>query len=136
MKRREFIAGLSSTVAAWPLVAYAEQTAMPVIGFFGVAAGARRYAAFQSGLNENGYFEGLNVAVEFRDTNQYDRLSEIAAELVHRHVSVLATSGPLYAALAAKAATATIPIVFMIGSDPVAAGLVASLSRPGGNITG
>jgi putative ABC transport system substrate-binding protein len=137
MNRREFIAGLSGAVA-WPVVAQAQQPAMPVIGFLfsGVTVRPPISAAFFQGLGEMGYVEGRNVAVEFRGADQYDQLAALAADLVRRKVAVILAMGTVNDAMAAKAATTTIPIVFANGSDPVKIGLVPSLSRPGGNITG
>jgi putative tryptophan/tyrosine transport system substrate-binding protein len=138
MRRREFIALLGSAVA-WPIALHAQQQ-MPAIGFLHSAAAepnADMMKAFRKGLFDTGFVEGQNVTIEFRwANNQSDQLPELAADLVHHNVKVIATPGSTPAALAAKATTTTIPIVFATGADPVGVGLVASLNHPGNNITG
>src|SRR5262249_25647351 len=135
MKRRQFIAGLGSA-AAWPVVARAQQAAVPVVGYLNASPNSRSRPAFHKGLSETGFIEGRNVVIEYRAANNdYSRLPELAADLVRR-VAVIHANGGAVVARAAKAATSTIPIVFAMGDDPVADGLVASFNRPGGNITG
>jgi putative ABC transport system substrate-binding protein len=138
-RRRELITLIGGAAAAWPLAARAQQTGMPTIGFMAgssPSALSQQVAAFREGLKEAGFIEGVNVAVEYRyGEGQLDRFPAFASDLVRRQVAVLVVSNPT-AVLAAKQASTTIPIVFSVGSDPVEIGLVASLNRPGGNITG
>ena len=139
MKRRAFIAGLGSA-AAWPVMARGQQSAMPVIAFVNAGAAetsANYSAAFRKGLNETGYVEGQNAALDYHWLRgQYDRLPALMTDFVRRRVAVIAVSAGDLAARAAEEATTTIPIVFIVGQDPVQSGLVASLARPGGNATG
>ena len=140
IRRREFVAALGGAAAVWPLAASAQQASIPIVGFLSAGSpqsDALRLAAFRQALNETGYVEGRNVIIEYRGMQgHFDLLPALIADFVRRPVAVIVASGTTAGALAAKAATTTIPILFVIGADPIDAGLVTSLNRPGGNITG
>jgi putative ABC transport system substrate-binding protein len=141
MRRREFITLIGGAAVEWPLAGRAQQSSMPVVGVLSAewpnVVTADRLRVFREGLNDTGYFEGRNVIIEYRwAEGRYDRLPALAAELVRLPVNVIVCAGSTPAAIAAQAASTTVPIVFYLGTDPVSMGLVASLSRPGGNVTG
>src|SRR5215469_1616923 len=138
MRRRDFIKVVAGSVVTWPLATRAQQPTMPVIGFLNLSSpDAYRLRAFHQGLKELGFVEGENVAVEYRwADNQTDRLQTLAAELVRRQVSVIVAGGGFRSGLAAKTETRSIPVIFLVGEDPVKLGLVASLAKPDGNLTG